>query len=54
MASTSDKWVSSAPGMLRTAFLTFLHVACADPSAQRETVLGFVRKPNSWHVDKAI
>ncbi len=28
MASTSDSWVLSAPGMLRTALRTFLQVAC--------------------------
>ena len=28
MASTSDSCAPCAPGMLRTAFLTFLHVAC--------------------------
>ena len=28
MASTSDSWAPCAPGMLRTAFLTFLQVAC--------------------------
>ncbi len=28
MASTSDSWALSAPGMLRTALRTFLQVAC--------------------------